>query len=676
MNFQFSMMLTCFFIVLLTTLAAGHVIANSNDLSLSTNQIQAISVLLSKSKSTNGMSNQQELIIPGSLTKDILITAIQEEIREQIIQMADVSTSISGNDSTKSSTSRLKDRFLKSKKGDLSGLNYVLEDFTFDIPIDPIQQEILGFVATINVDGTCGDIASKAIDLDYQSESNTLQYMIDVQDIQVNCEFFVEWDTGVLDVDDELTIEVEIKSTDLDLSTTLRGAPPTSSTIDGCQVELTIASISSKGGFSADIVNELEDFILDILMAEMETISDLLCEQVGSFASTIDELLLSVSDFVQPYLIPVGPIDPLVLEKSLVVATENLVSLQKGGSELADILDVFLRNLQGVFGAHQINTLIELNLLDEYGVYVLDVTPINEEGDDQDDEKDKDKDKDKDKEKGDSDVENEDIGDTGGIGSESTETCSIGFRRNLRMVERRLIEVVQKQMTNDLEKYKEQVKHRRLQDTAPPLFTLNDFELNRIEVIGLNTFSNFDLPQVIGQYTLQSKLSIQGLQIRVTLTVDATTGNTNIREVVEGTIVVDQLDVIASYLVGLSQSVVDSFTISTFINGDSLVPCILTSLVTAGVSELNVNLDAIESPIVEGFLSSGVDELINTALEGVFESYQDLFLDAVPNIFQNNVTAAANDYISCYIRTEGTNAVCPPPPSPETQSNGLRKRKL
>ena len=80
-----------------------------------------------------------------------------------------------------------------------------------------------------------------------------------------------------------------------------------------------------------------------------------------------------------------------------------------------------------------------------------------------------------------------------------------------------------------------------------------------------------------------------------------------------------------------------------------------------GLSELDVTVLEVGTPIVSGLVDTGVNELIGTAIKAAGEAHQELIVQAVPNIFQKNVMAAINDYLECFVQTEAVAAVCPKP---------------
>ena len=578
---------------------------------------------------------------PGVLSRETVQEAINVDIRNKILAMYE-----QGNDnerlsskSTNSSTggasaSTNTQRELKDNEDSNSfdGLNEFLAQIVIDIPEQNIQEDILGTTATVNVAGTCGGLNIANIGLDYKKGGSSLTYNLNVDDVDVKCQILLDWDLGVLDVSDKLKIRIVLLDNDFKISVTLNGSPPETATFNGCEAGINVNSISASGGFSANILNDLEDLILNIVAQETEVISDIICDLITSFTDSVNEVLASLSETLAPYLTRVIDVDPLELENNLETDVELLDFTD---STLGEVIQVFIDNLDGVVGAFQINTLIELNLLDENGVFTLDLDGLLRRR-----------------------LEDED--------EDPTEECSFIRRRELEVkpdpaldLSRRMTETLEEELTNMLRPVLPGVLERELQATTDELFVVNEFDVQTVEVVGLNTFVDTNYLEIIGEQTLRSVLQLKGLAIRVTLFLDATISGANLQETIVATVPIDGIDVTASFLVGLDKEQVESWSLGTFVATENILPCVISSLVVAGLSELSVTVEAVSKAQVQGVLDTGVDNLINTAVEAALCTYQDLILIAVPNIFQNNVTVIVNDFLECYIRTEQANSVCP-----------------
>lgn len=564
-------------------------------------------------------SSSEPLIgYPGVLSRDYVHMVVQREMRNQLSSWTNTAHTRKGKRVPKSGGLRQRQlkkssRDSKDSKDDLSGLNDILESLEFDIPEQVIEQPFLGATATFVLAGKCGDIEVKDIDLEYESKRDDLTYRVEIEDVEVMCAIDIEFDFGIYDVEDELKVRVKLGDTDFALGVVLEGIPPDSSSFEGCKADINIKDIDAEGGFSANILNDLDGQLVALVEAEKPLISQLLCEQLTQFTSVVDGILFTLTEAIEPYLGEPKSVNPLRLEKQLDI-NEELVDFTD--SDLGYAIEVIAENLDGVIGPYQINTLIELNLLDEDAIFTVDLTEAEEDR----------------------------------ARSLQSEECPL-FRRRSRNLLGMLMS--------------DALVGRRMQ-LDDGFFAVNSLDILKIEVAGLNTFDDVDLLEIIGKYTFRSKLEVSRIKIKVTIKLSAAINEEILEEIIEVTLPIEDIEITASYLVGLSAAAVEDIQLSSLLASDNLEPCLLSTLRAFGLSELDVEVGEIGSPIIDGALSSGVDNLINTALEAAIHHYQDLIVEeAIPNIAQKNVTAVVNDFAECFIRTEAATAVCPEPEQTE-----------
>lgn len=570
---------------------------------------------------------------PGALSRESVEQAVSLEVRNQVLTMLEesrlhVNTTTNRRELGKSS----------GGSDDFETLNEILKSFVIGFNPNTIATDVLGVTASVDLKGECGSIQIDEINLDYKKSGSSLTYAVEALGLDIKCQFFVSWDLGVLDVSDELKVRFALKDNNFEIAVTLKGSPPTSATFHGCDAEINVASISSQGGFSSDILNELSDLIIEIVNNEAEVVADVLCEQVFTFTDTVNGLLESLGTTLAPYLTQVQPVDPLLLEKNL---RTDVKLVDFTDSDIGFVIQVLIDNLQGNIGAFQINTLIELNILNDDGGFEIIV------------------------------------GEFGGRqlqdSTEITEECGF-FRRNLKEsnpiedLTRKLQEVVQTEIGEVLKPILPKALERELQGLidfpTENLFRLNQIEDLTIEIVGLNTFQETQYLEIIGKQTFRTVLELEGLGVRANFILDASINGVPIREDIQVVLHINGVLVTASYFIGLNREDFEDLSLGRLIQDGAAnaLPCILSLLEVVGVSELAITVEEIETPVVKGVLDTGVDDLINTAVEAVFCTYQDLILTAIPNVAQNNITVILNDFLECYVRTAADAAECPEGP--------------
>ena len=567
-------------------------------------------------------------------------------------------------------------RRLQQEEGDWDTLNEILDSVTINIPLIDFQQDLLGFTLSVVANGTCDKLRVGELRLDWDKgeaatsyNDTTLAYKFQILGAELRCYLDVSWNTGVLDVQDDLKIRLKVNDTNFGVALNLEGAPPTESEFIGCKVGLSIGDLKSSGGFSSDIINDLNELVVGIVRDETALITDVVCDILANFTDAIDDALAGINDILDPFLAPFDPadVDPLSFENNLPPDTPELVSFNDR-TGVGNVIGVLVGNLAGIINADQINTLVEGALLDEDGVFVLvleetlpwEQEPVPEEsrflrllqgtnG---------------------TTAEEDDLLNTPDeISSLIPAECNPLGRRNRR----HLAAMFQEYADNRARAIDEDNRRRRrrlqldglgenitLDDifNTTNLLAINDIVPMNVSVTGLNNFTDGAPLSVVGDYTFNTELTLGGVHIDAVVALDVSINNVSVQEVVTLSVDVDDIFVNATYLVGLAQAEVDEWTIGTFLNTSNLLPCILSALVTAGVDQLYVTVGDIGVPVVQDVVSDGVTELLNTGVEGGACVYEQLILDAVPGFFQNNATIIINDFIDCYIEVEGANAVC------------------
>lgn len=583
-----------------------------------------------------------------------------------------------------SPTQRSLRKLTEAAGGKWDEVNFLLGSLEFNIPAVEIEQELLGLVISASVNGSCSQVGVDDILLDWdksvsEDDEVLLAYKIQVLGARLKCFLQVDWDTGVLDVSDNIKLKLELEDNSFGVALQLEGSPPSNSTFLGCKVQVNIGDIASSGGFSSDIINDLNYLIVGLVRNEAALISGTVCEILFGFTETINDLLVTVEDILSPFLVEYVPVDPLFLEDNLPADIGPLVSFLDT-SGLGNIVNVLLTNLEGIITADQINVLITGFLLDEDGVFVFELAPTPTMA---------------------PTTEAEGAAAAAAAAAAhgrflqadddlvvmaateppfdplaAVEGC-IPDLTDLVPLRRRLSdafgELVTDQTRRHLEgRFQEEV-HRRLQldavDSILANLTLDDvinttevFQINeitptKIEVVGLNTFTDVAPLAVIGDYTLMTQLALPALAVSAEVYIDIAVNNVPLQTLATIDVEVTGIALNTSYVVGLSQSEVDTWTIGTFLNTDNIVGCLIAALEVFGFSKLEFTVEAIGTPIVDGIISDAVSDLANTGVEAAICAYQDLFIEGIPGFVQNNVTLIVNEFAACYIAS--SNATCP-----------------
>jgi len=193
--------------------------------------------------------------------------------------------------------------------------------------------------------------------------------------------------------------------------------------------------------------------------------------------------------------------------------------------------------------------------------------------------------------------------------------------------------------------------------------------LNSVKLFGIDTFSRFQPLNPIGNYTLQNELSWEyiNFELDATISVKASRapdsiilnpGSKDVMERVTITFGVENLDAVASFLLAINQDVFESLKAGSLLNFDDLVPCIMSALFQVDTPAFSISLSDIKEPVLDNFVSPGLDRLATGAALAAFQVYEPLLLKSAPAFFQIAVRGVLNDKIQEII--EGYRAIdCP-----------------
>ena len=113
--------------------------------------------------------------------------------------------------------------------------------------------------------------------------------------------------------------------------------------------------------------------------------------------------------------------------------------------------------------------------------------------------------------------------------------------------------------------------------------------------------------------------SLKSVLVQAELYVDVEVNGIPLQSLVTAEVEVEGVLVNTSYLIGLEQAQVDEWTLGTFLNTNQTIGCIVAALVEAGVAQLEVTLDFIGVPAIQGAFSDAVDDLVKRTVQIVWQ---------------------------------------------------------
>jgi hypothetical protein len=187
--------------------------------------------------------------------------------------------------------------------------------------------------------------------------------------------------------------------------------------------------------------------------------------------------------------------------------------------------------------------------------------------------------------------------------------------------------------------------HDRLMETT--------VRMNRVQILGLDSLTQFDSIRTIGQHTLETAMTWDRLEVEFVVTVEMKPSSfsnaiiqdstsTGISENVVVNFSVDTVDVLASLYLVIDEDALGGMQIGPLLHMDNLLSCLLSVIHTTELSGLSVSPQAVNFPTLSGFVSPGIDRIVTDAVETAFAMYEGVLRLAIPNIFQSSVRGFVN----------------------------------
>jgi hypothetical protein len=180
--------------------------------------------------------------------------------------------------------------------------------------------------------------------------------------------------------------------------------------------------------------------------------------------------------------------------------------------------------------------------------------------------------------------------------------------------------------------------------------------LNSIQLFGLDTLTVFQPYQTIGNYTLQNEIAWEYLTFELNATINikasrapgsviVNPGSTTVVEQITINFGVENVRAIASLLLAIDQVALESLPLGSLLRSEDLFPCLMSTIHNVEISGLQVFVDNIQEPTLDGFVSRGIDRICTNATQVAFDMYKPALLKSAPAFFHMAVRSAINKRI-------------------------------
>jgi hypothetical protein len=177
--------------------------------------------------------------------------------------------------------------------------------------------------------------------------------------------------------------------------------------------------------------------------------------------------------------------------------------------------------------------------------------------------------------------------------------------------------------------------------------------LDAVKIYGLDTFRHFEPLIDIGMHTLKNEFRWDYLTIELDITIEIKPSSlpdsilidpdpVNIVEVIKISFGVDELDVVIAVMAAIDQEKLGNLHLGSLLHTANIWPCFASVLRDFEITGLDVSFTNIREPVLEGFISPGVDRIVSSAVEAAFLMYEPTLIRAMPSIFQRFVREILN----------------------------------
>ena len=207
--------------------------------------------------------------------------------------------------------------------------------------------------------------------------------------------------------------------------------------------------------------------------------------------------------------------------------------------------------------------------------------------------------------------------------------------------------------------------------------------MDGVKLLGLDTLTEFTPFAMIGNYTMETMLAWEYLAIEidmlitvrpsqlpdaaVSLVVPSSSSSSQqqqVEEHVKFTIGVKELTANTALFAAINRtSIEQDIRLGSLLQSTTVaMDCLLSTVLDLAFLTLNVTANDVLSPTISGFVSTGLDHLMDSAMDTVFILYEQILLRLAPNYFQHELrpiltTKLLHDYVLQRQQQQNNNSI-------------------
>ena len=194
-----------------------------------------------------------------------------------------------------------------------------------------------------------------------------------------------------------------------------------------------------------------------------------------------------------------------------------------------------------------------------------------------------------------------------------------------------------------------------LLDGAVSNITEMEVRIDRVKLQGLDTFTRFDSFDVLGEYTLQGSFALKYmiLEFDVFIAVGPPGSDEKVEETITVSSRFDDLSFSFAGLVAVRSASLGALQLSNLLDPSAIIPCFFSTAEALNITSLNATVGSISDLAIRDFESPGLARVITTGIEGLYQLFNDVFVAALPGLFQTTVKDLVNEQIALNMNGAG-----------------------
>ncbi len=193
--------------------------------------------------------------------------------------------------------------------------------------------------------------------------------------------------------------------------------------------------------------------------------------------------------------------------------------------------------------------------------------------------------------------------------------------------------------------------------------SISEFEIriDRVKIQGLDTFTRFDKLDLLGDYTLQGSFAWQYmiLEVDVYIALGPPGSDQKVEETITVSTKVEDLEFSFAALVAINDASLGALAISKLLQLDEIIPCVFSTAESLKLTSLNASIGSITDPVIKDFESPGLARVLTSAIEGMYQLFDDVLVASFPGIFQTTLKDLLNEQIANIVNGSGCDALTP-----------------